>query len=164
MFSVSYKRRLATAMAGAALASALVVSGASADPHAIDAAERAANPPAPSSIADPAGDEYQDLRSPDAVDAARAAGDAPDAATTPQSVPYPVAEGYQDLRTPDTRDRAEGYAPTLDSHPVADEPSPPGGFDWVSAAIGAVAAAGLSLVLMATLGLRRPTARRATSA
>jgi hypothetical protein len=163
MFSAAYKKRLATAMAGAALASAMVVSGASADQHAIDAAERAANPP-PSSIADPAGDEYQDLRSPDAVDAARAAGDAPDAATTPQSGPNPVAEGNQDLRMPDTRDRAEGYAPTLDSQPVADEPSPPGGFDWVSAAIGAVAATGLSLVLMATLGLRRPTARRATSA
>ena len=65
---------------------------------------------------------------------------------------------------PDTRDQAEGYAPTLESQPVADEPSSPGGFDWVSAAIGAAAAAGLSLVLMATLGLRRPLARRAASA
>jgi hypothetical protein len=143
MFSAAYKKRLATALAGAALASALVVSGASADPHAIDAANRAANPPA--------GDEYQDLRSPDAIDAARAAGDAPDAAT-------------QDLRAPDTRDQAEGYSPTLESQPVADEPSSPGGFDWVSAAIGAVAAAGLSLMLMATLGLRRPAPRRAASA
>jgi hypothetical protein len=143
MFSAAYKKRLATALAGAALASALVVSGASADPHAIDAANRAANPPA--------GDEYQDLRSPDAVDAARAAGDEPDPTT-------------QDLRAPDTRDAAEGYSPTFESQPVADEPSSPGGFDWVSAAIGAVAAAGLSLVLMATLGLRRPAARRAASA
>ncbi len=65
---------------------------------------------------------------------------------------------------PDTRAQAEGYAPTLESQPVADEQSSPGGFDWVSAAIGAAAAAALSLVLMATLGLRRPTARRAASA
>jgi hypothetical protein len=120
MFSAAYKKRLATALAGAALASALVVSGASADPHAIDAANRAANPP-------------------------------------------PVASP-QDLRAPDTRDAAEGYSPTLESQSVADEPSSPGGFDWVSAAIGAVAAAGLSLVLMATLGMRRPAARRAASA
>jgi hypothetical protein len=132
MFSAAYKKRLATALAGAALASALVVSGASADPHAIDAYNRAANPPEvappPSSIAAPAGDEYQDLR------------------------------------MPDTRDAAEGYAPTLEPQPVADEPSEPAGFDLVSAAIGAVAAGALSLVLMATLGLRRPAARRAASA
>ena len=162
MFSAAYRKRLATALAGAALASALAVSGASADQHAIDAHNRAVAPP-PSSIAAPADDEYQDLRSPDAVDAARAAGDAPEA-TTPQSGSYLVADGYQDLRSPDTRDQAEGYAPTLESQPVADEPSSPGGFDWVSAAIGAAAAAGLSLVLMATLGLRRPAARRAASA
>ena len=143
MFSAAYKTRLATALAGAALASALVVSGASADLHAIDAANRAANPPA--------GDEYQDLRSPDAVDAARAAGDARDATT-------------QDLRSPDTRDQAEGYSPTLESQPVADKPSSPSGFDWVSAAIGAVAAGGLSLVLMATLGMRRTPRRRPASA
>jgi hypothetical protein len=151
MFSVSYKRRLATAMAGAALASAMVVSGASADPHAIDAHNRAVNPPPPSSIAASAEEEYQDLRSPDAVDAARAAGDAPDSTA-------------QDLRAPDTRDAAEGYSPTLEPEPVADEPSSPGGFDWVSAVIGAVAAGALSLVLMATLGMRRPAARRAASA
>jgi hypothetical protein len=120
MFSAAYKKRLATALAGAALASALVVSGASADPHAIDAHNRAVDPP-------------------------------------------PVAS-TQDLRAPDTRDQAEGYSPTLESQPVADEPSSPGGFDWVSAAIGAVAAAGLSLVSMAALGMRRPTGGRATSA
>ena len=117
MFSATYKQRLATALAGAALASALAVSGASADPF---------------------------------TDAER------------QKVEQ--FQGHQDLRSPDTRDQAEGYAPTLESQPVADEPSSPGGFDWVSAAIGAAAAAGLSLVLMATLGLRRPPARRAASA
>jgi hypothetical protein len=153
MFSVSYKRRLATAMAGAALASAMVVSGASADQHAIDAHNRAVNPPEaappPSSMAASAAEEYQDLRSPDAVDAARAAGDAPDATT-------------QDLRAPDTRDAAEGYSPTLESQPVADEPSEPTGFDLMSAAIGAIAAGALSLVLMASLGMRR--SRRPVSA
>jgi hypothetical protein len=120
MLSAAFKTRLATALAGAALASALIVSGASADPHAIDAHNMAVNPP-------------------------------------------PVASP-QDLRMPDTRDQAEGYSPTLESQPVADEPSSPSGFDWVSAAIGAVAAAALSLLLVATLGLRRPAARRAASA
>jgi hypothetical protein len=116
MFSAADKKRLATAMAGAALASAMVVSGASADPFT-DSERRKV-------------EQFQ---------------------------------GRQDLRSPDTRDQAEGYNPALESQPVADEPSSPGGFDWVSDAIGAAAAAGLSLVLMATLGLRRPTARRAAS-
>jgi hypothetical protein len=116
MFSAADKKRLATAMAGAALASAMVVSGASADPFT-DSERRKV-------------EQFQ---------------------------------GRQDLRSPDTRDQAEGYNPALESQPVADEPSSPGGFDWVSGAIGAAAAAGLSLVLMATLGLRRPTARRAAS-
>ncbi len=44
MFSAAYKTRLATALAGAALASALAVSGASADQHAIDAHNRAVAP------------------------------------------------------------------------------------------------------------------------
>jgi hypothetical protein len=47
---------------------------------------------------------------------------------------------------------------TVVSTPVHREPSPPVGFDWVSAAIGAAAAAGLSLVAMATLGMRRHAA------
>ena len=162
MFSAAHKTRLATALAGAALASALAVSSAPA--HYGNQGDAPYVAPPASSIAASAAEEYQDLRSPDAVDAARAAGDKPESATTPHSGSYPVAEGYQDMRSPDTRDAAEGYAPTLESQPVADEPSSPGGFDWVSAAIGAAAAAGLSLVLMATLGLRRPPARRAASA
>jgi hypothetical protein len=149
MFSVDYRRRLATALAGAALASAVAVSGASA--HYGSQGDPPYVAPPPSSIAASAADEYQDRRSPDAVDAARAAGDAPEATTAPQRGSYPVAEGYQDLRAPDTRDQAEGYDP----QPVADEPSEPAGFDLVSAAIGAVAAGGLSLLLMAALGLRR---------
>ncbi len=146
MFSPASKKRLTTALAGAALASALVVSGASADPHAIDAHNRATGevpyvaPPA-SSIAASAGDEYSGLRDP--------AG--------------PGAQG-QDLRSPDTRDMAEGYAPTVEPQPVANAPSEPSGFDPVSAVIGAVAAGALSLLLMAALGIRRPTSRGAASA
>ena len=117
MFSAAYKKRLATAITGAALVSALVVSSASADPFTDSERQKV--------------EQFQ---------------------------------SHQDLRSPDTRDQAEGYNPTLESQPVADEPSSPGGFDWVSAAIGAVAAAGASLVLMASLGLRRPTARRAARA
>jgi hypothetical protein len=56
MFSAAYRKRLATAIAGAALASALVVP-APADPHAIDTARAG-------------GDEYQDLRNPDTRDQA----------------------------------------------------------------------------------------------
>lgn len=129
MFSPSTRKSLATALAGAALASAVAVSGASADLHAIDAA-------------------------------ARAAGDLPE--TTAPSGSYPVGEGYQDLRAPDTRDAAEGYAPTVDLEAVADEPSPTGGFDWVSAAIGAVAGTALLIVLLAFgggLARRRPFTR-----
>jgi hypothetical protein len=85
------------------------VSGASADPHAIDAAAREANPPA--------------------------------------VAPAP----HQDLRSPDTRDQAKGYSPTLASQPVVDEPSEPGGFDLVSAAIGAAAGTGVVLVLLAAV-------------
>jgi hypothetical protein len=140
MLFIAYRKRLATAMAAAALASALVVSGASAD------------------------EGYQDLRSPDAVDAARTAGDPPDVAPPPSSIAAPAGETYEDLRSPDARDAAEDYHPTLDSQPVFDEPSEPSGFDWVSAAIGAAAAAGLALVLVATLGLRRPARRGAASA
>ena len=53
---------------------------------------------------------------------------------------------------------------TVASQPIADEPSAPDGFDWMSAAIGAVAAAGLAIVSFAALGTRRPAARRAARA
>jgi hypothetical protein len=61
---------------------------------------------------------------------------------------------YEQLRAPNT----------VPSQPAADEPSAPGGFDWVSAAIGAVAAAGVAVVSIAALGMRKPSARRAASA
>ena len=47
---------------------------------------------------------------------------------------------------------------TVASAPLADEPSTPSGFDWVSATIGAVAAAGIALATVAALSTRRRTA------
>jgi hypothetical protein len=120
MHSATYRKRLTTAVAGAALASALAVSGASAN--------------------------YASVGSP-------GAGDPPEVAPPPSSIAVSAAEEYQDLRSPETAAQA-----------VADEPSEPTGFDPVSAAIGAVAAGGLSLVLMATLGMRRTARRRPASA
>ena len=105
MFSHNSRKALATALAGAALASAVGASGAAAD-------------------------QYMDLRSPDAQDA-----------TT-------VEEPYTDLRMPDSRE-PQSPAATPDAQPVADEPSTPGAFDWLSAALGAAAGAGLVLILLA---------------
>ena len=159
MFSPAFKTRLATALAGAALASALVVNGASADEQV---------PPPPSSIAASDAEEYQDLRSPDTRDLAQ--GYAP---ATSQDLRSPdtrdLAQGYapgtsQDLRSPDTRDVADGYQPELPTQPVADVTSEPSGFDFVSAAIGAIAAAGVALLLMVALGLRKPPRGRPASA
>jgi hypothetical protein len=111
MFSHNSRKALATALAGAALASAAGASGATAD-------------------------EYIDLRSPDAK-----------AATT-------VEEPYTDLRNPDSRE-PQSPAATPDAQLVADEPSTPGAFDWLSAALGAAAGAGIVLVLFAAGGIRR---------
>jgi hypothetical protein len=61
-------------------------------------------------IAAPAAVAQQDLRSPDARDAARAA-----------------LGPTQDLRSPDTRDVAVGYAPATAHAPVAMQP---GGSEW----------------------------------
>jgi hypothetical protein len=142
MFSTANRKSLATALAGAALASAMFVSGASAwSPDAVDAAgDPPEVAPPPSSIAASAAEEYNKLRAPDATDE-----------IPPQQGSYPVGEYYEDLRA-------------SESQPVADEPSEPSGFDWVSAAIGAVVAAGLTLVLMATVGTRLPLRRRTETA
>jgi hypothetical protein len=126
MLSAAYKKRLATAIAGAALASALAVSGASA--------------------------HY----------GASAAGDPPRVAPPPSSIAASAAEQYQGLRSPDNRDQTDGHSPTVESQPVVDEPSTTGGFDWVSAAIGAAAGTGLLLILVVAVAgsgrLRRPRA------
>ena len=141
MIHTKHKQRLATALAGAAIASALGASGASAH-HGSQASEPPQVPPPPSSIAAPAGEAYTDLRS-------------PDAASSDRSV---------DLRSPDSRNQPADYTATVVSPAVADEPSEATGFDLTSAAIGAIAAAAVSLVLIATLGTRGPFGRRAASA
>jgi hypothetical protein len=70
----------------------------------------------------------------------------PDVPPPPSSIAMSAKDQYEVLRTP------------VGSTEVAGEPSSPSGFDWVSAAIGAVAAAGLSLVTVAALSTRRRTA------
>jgi hypothetical protein len=87
----------------------------------------------------------QDLRSPDTRDAATA------------------ATHKQDLRSPDARDAGDlrRYLGTSSlagtaSPPSADESVPASsGFDWLSAAIGAIAAAGLALVSFTAVRMRR---------
>jgi hypothetical protein len=70
----------------------------------------------------------------------------PDVPPPPSSIAMSAADEYEVLRAP------------VASTEVADEPSSPSGFDWVSAAIGAVAAAGIALVTVAALSARRRTA------
>ena len=91
----------------------------------------------------------QDLRSPDARDAA--VGSSP---ASPVSEPV-----IQDLRSPDVRDAAIGYAPQPVSEPVVTGGSGDG-FDWVSGAIGAACIGGLILLLLAFTGTRRGFGRR----
>jgi hypothetical protein len=64
----------------------------------------------------------------------------------PSSIAMSAADEYEVLRAP------------VGSTEVADEPSSPSGFDWLSAAIGAVAAASIALVTIAALSTRRRTA------
>jgi hypothetical protein len=73
--------------------------------------------------------------------------------------PAEQAVGHQDLRSPDTRDVAEGYHPTLPPEPSSAPVS--GGFDWVSAAIGAAAGTGLMIVAVALAGTGRRRVLRA---
>jgi hypothetical protein len=81
----------------------------------------------------------QDLRSPDARNAARSAD-------TRQGQPR------QDLRSPDTRDRAEGRgtfsAPDVTVVKVVDPAPPSGGIDWGDAGIGAGGMLGLILLAL----------------
>jgi hypothetical protein len=133
-------------------------------------------PPPPSSIAASAADEYQDLRSPDARDAALASEQAP---TEEQGFPGLADEARQasasvpsqDLRSPDARDAAAGRgsfnSPEVTVVKLAQpSASPDGGLDWADAGIGAAALLGLLLLgLGGTLavmhrrqGLRRQAA------
>ena len=80
--------------------------------------------------------------------------EASDVPPPPSSIAVSAGHKYEELRARNT----------VASQPIADEPSTPGGFDWMSAAIGALAAAGVAIVSIATLGTRRPAARRAARA
>jgi hypothetical protein len=83
------------------------------------------------------------------------AGSTTDSREVPYVAPPPSSiaasagqdEEYEALRVP------RGSTPV-----AAAEPTAPTGFDWVSAAIGAVAAAGLALVSVAAIGMRRRAA------
>ena len=104
--------------------------------------------------------QRQDLRSPDARDAApplvvetRQDCARPTPAPAPGATPR-SATG-QDLRSPDARDGAEGYAPVLSEQPAPITAPSSEGFDWVSAAIGGAALGGLVILLFARSGSRR---------
>jgi hypothetical protein len=71
----------------------------------------------------------------------------PYVAPPPSSIAASAGKEYEKLR-----------APAGSTALAVDEPSAPTGFDWVSAAIGAVTAAGLSLVTLAAVGMRRRAA------
>jgi hypothetical protein len=105
--------------------------------------------PPPSSIAASATDEYQDLRSPDAVDAAEHRG---------LYEPMPAERGpyvlERDYGSPDAADAARDLPPVQIPAPVVAAGEPSGGFDWGDAGIGAAAmlalfsiAAGSALLL-----------------
>ena len=86
--------------------------------------------PPPSSIAASAADEYQDLRSPDAADAAAHRG------------LYEADKGpwalNRDYGSPDAVDAARDLPPVNLPAPVVEvKGSPSGGFDWGDAGIGA---------------------------
>ena len=71
----------------------------------------------------------------------------------PSSIAVSAADEYEVLRAPD--------APVTGTA-VADEPSSPSGFDWLSAAIGALAVAGIALATVGALSTRRRTAAPST--
>ena len=68
---------------------------------------------------------------------------------------------YGDLRVPPAQEQTSALASPVESHPVV---ASPGGFDWTAAAIGAIVAAGLGLLALVFVAVRRPAGRRAASA
>jgi hypothetical protein len=128
MSSTATKRAVATALAGAAIASSLGAPAVSARPV----------------------EQY-------IPGASAGASDSPSVPPPPSSIAASAAEEYEELRSGGAADR-----PTPSSQPVVDEPSPAGGFDLPSAAIGAATGAGLLIVIVAAGGFarRRPPTRR----
>jgi hypothetical protein len=106
----------------------------------------------------PAAAAQQDLRSPDARDAAIRPERAQDhrSRDAAEQAARPL-----DLRSPDTRDWAAGRGP--DTAPVVEfvEVPKPNGFDWADAGLGATAGVGLVLIgagtAMTAARLRRRT-------
>ena len=76
----------------------------------------------------------------------------PDVPPPPSSIAMTAKDQYEVLRAP------VGGTEVAGGTAVADEPSSPSGFDWVSAAIGAVAAAGIALATFTAMSTRRRTA------
>jgi hypothetical protein len=127
-------------------------------------------PPAPSSIAASAADEYQDLRSPDAVDAAEhrglyaadpdqyalnrdygspdaadAARDLPSAPSVTHAGPGPYTDSQRRLvESPEVQDMVRRAISEISETPTLTTVHvPSGGFDWGDAGIGAAAALAL---------------------
>jgi hypothetical protein len=134
------------------------------DVHSGGAAAKGDVAPPPSSIAASAAEEYQDLRSPDAVDAAEHRGryeadrgpyalnrdygspDAADAARDLPSVPAATASGpgpYTDserrlVESPEVQQMVQRIVGEIRAAtPVVEVRGPSGGFDWADAGIGA---------------------------
>jgi hypothetical protein len=133
MFAMENRKIVTTALAGAALASAMVTSGASAMPDSGD----------------------HGLRSPAAVDSARPAGDPPSTQPTEDHVFPGLAERARGSGAPNP-------AAANESQQVVGEPSSSGGFDMPSAAIGAATGTGTVILLLAAGGLARRLPLRAS--
>ena len=78
----------------------------------------------------------------------------------PSSIAASAAKDYAVLRACHGGSESTAFA----APSVARKSSAPTGFDWVSATIGAIAVAGLSLAFAAALGVRRRTGRHAVTA
>jgi hypothetical protein len=138
MLSTLTKTRVAGALVGAAIAFTAVAPGLAAGQDlrtadARDAAEHVAPTDAPGATTHP------DVRTPDARESGQ------------------EASPSEDRRSPDARDIP---APTFESQPIADTQPSPGGFDLLSAVIGAAAGTGLLLVLAGFLAIGGLTGRR----
>jgi hypothetical protein len=129
MFSTLSRMRVAGALVGATLAVAVIAPAATAQdlrsPDARDSSPAIERSGAQTAIS------YDDLRSPDASVGTRG-----------------VAPG-DDGRSPDAR---EVPSSPVESQPLAIEAPATGGFDWLSAAIGAAAGTGLLILLFAFAG------------
>ena len=114
----------------------------------------------------PAAAVAQDLRSPDARDAALAHEHSFGSYQSDANAARSRGAARLDLRSPDTRDIADGreYPPT----PIvvtlkatnAPDPAPAAGFDWAAALVGAAAALGAILLAAAAVIVVRRRAYR----